>query len=451
MSSISRSSWAIVLGLALFVLLAGTAFSAVTAIDRASRARDDARAALLTSTELLANTVDIETGQRGYMLTGDPEYLQPYEVALARYRGLLVQFDRHMARVEGATQRAAGVAALVERRVDIARRVVEIRRTQDLATAWSAAERYQGGRVTGALRTRLAALDAHLEAAVARWDARTQDIKREVRWTGGGLTLLGTLLIAMSVMQLEREHRRRANAEAALQDANAQLELRVAARTAELEQARRQLQTFARRLDRQVESERRRLAREVHDQLGQVFTALKLTLSNTARHHPSAAEPLGQAVALLDEGVVTARRIASELRPPLLDDLGLGAAIEHRGQRFQDETGVRCEVDVDGAEGLNAEQSLQLFRIVQESLTNVARHAGASTVRIEGRVEGGQYRLSVEDDGRGMVEPRPSSLGMLSILERTLLSGGVLGVDSVPGRGTRIEVRLPLQAQGETA
>lgn len=263
------------------------------------------------------------------------------------------------------------------------------------------------------------------------------------------VVLVAALLLAATAA-LRREWRRRTRAERELQEANARLEARVDERTAELDLARRQLQTFARRLDRQVEGERRRLAREVHDQLGQIFTALKLTLSHTAHRHPEAAASIGQAIVLLDEGVATARRIASELRPPLLDDLGLAAAIDHRAQRFQDETGVACTVDVEAPEALAPEQSLQLFRIVQESLTNVARHAAASHVRIEGRVEGGRYRLAVIDDGRGMAEPRPSSLGMLSILERTLLSGGVLTVDSAPGRGTRIEVGLPLQALGDT-
>lgn len=448
---VSRSSMAILLGLTLFVLLAAVGFATVASVDRAGRAREQARAALVSSTRLLAAVVDIETGQRGYVLSGDPGYLEPYTDALQRYPALLAQLHRDVAGIAPAEPSLVGLDALVEQRVAIARDAVAIRRTAGADAARRAMEVHHGRDLTQALRRRIAHLDAQLEATIARWDAQASRVQREARWTAGGLALLGTLVILASIVVLEREHARRARAELALQEANARLEVRVGERTAELEQARRQLQTFARRLDRQVEGERRRLAREVHDQLGQVFTALKLTLSHAAARHPQAAEPLGQAIALLDEGVITARRIASELRPPLLDDLGLAAAIEHRGQRFQDETGVACEVDVVDAEGLNAEQSLQLFRIVQESLTNVARHAAASKVRIEGCVDGMQYRLGVADNGRGMAEPRPSSLGMLSILERTLLSGGVLTVDSVPGQGTRIEVRLPLQAQGEAA
>ncbi|GAB6196583.1 CHASE3 domain-containing protein [Lysobacter xanthus] len=447
----SRSSAAVLLGLALFVVLAAVGFVTIGSVQEASQARDRARDALLTGTRLLSSVLEVETGQRGYVLTGDPSYLAPYYDGIREAPQLVERFRRQVAHMPELQTLAMRIEANVARRIDISQRVVAERHDAGGDAAFRLAVKLAGRNVTQALRSDMANVDARLEASIQRWDRRATGISREARWAAIALTLLGTVLILASVIVLEREHDRRHEAEVALQDANARLEARVLERTAELEQARRQLQTFARRLDRQVESERRRLAREVHDQLGQVFTALKLTLTHTASKHPQAAEPLAQAITLLDEGVVTARRIASELRPPLLDDLGLGPAIDHRGQRFLEETGVACDVDVHETDGLSAEQSVQLFRIVQESLTNVARHAAASRVRIEGRVDGAMYRLSVEDNGRGMAEPRPSSLGMLSILERTLLSGGALVVDSVPGRGTRIEVRLPVLAQGETA
>lgn len=451
MSTISRAGAALLLGFALFALLAVVGFATVASVERSSRARDSARAALLSSERLLAAVVDVETGQRGFVLTGDPAYLEPYRGGLARHDRALQALHRDIAGLPGMAAHLAGLDERVRQRIGIARHIVATRETAGAGVARRQMEELQGKQVTDAIRRQVAGLQRSLLEAIAGWEARTAEVTLRARWTAGALALLGTALILAGILVMEQERSRRRDAERALQEANLGLEARVAQRTAELELAREQLQTFARRLDRQVEGERRRLAREVHDQLGQVFTALKLTLANLATRHPEAAAPVGGAMDLLDEGVVTARRIASELRPPLLDDLGLAAAIEHRAQRFHEESGLRCEVDLRDADRLTPEQSLQLFRIVQELLTNVARHARATRVSIDGGIDEGAYRLVVADDGRGMGEPRPSSLGMLSILERTLLSGGVLAVDSAPGHGTRIDVRLPLRPQGETS
>lgn len=160
---------------------------------------------------------------------------------------------------------------------------------------------------------------------------------------------------------------------------------------------------------------------------------------------------VGRMNGLLDDGIATARRIAGELRPPLLDDLGLGAALTHKAQRFTGQSGVPCAVRVQHGERLSPEQATQLYRIVQEALANVARHAQASQVWIEGEAFGGHYRLAIEDNGRGMADMATNSLGLLSMRERAALADGKLELG--PGRadGVCVQISLPLGKHEEPA
>jgi PAS domain S-box-containing protein len=220
-----------------------------------------------------------------------------------------------------------------------------------------------------------------------------------------------------------------------------------------LRQARDDLRAFARRLDRDIEQERRRLAREVHDQLGQLFTALKILVTRLAGRsaEPSAIEAgLRETSQLLDEGVQISRRLAAELRPAVLDDLGLTAAVEVLAQGFAAKTGLACQVSMTEDPRLDAAASLQLYRLIQEALTNVARHAGAHRVEIRGAPQDGRYLLSVDDDGRGLAAPPPQgSFGLTSMTERAELIGAAFQLLPSPLGGVRVEVTLPLQGRAE--
>ncbi len=205
------------------------------------------------------------------------------------------------------------------------------------------------------------------------------------------------------------------------------------------------------------EADRTRISRELHDQLGQALTGLKLDLrwvenrieQREDRHLNPATDRLVEAQEQVDELIRTVQRISTDLRPDTLDNLGLPEALGEEAERFLLRTGVPCEIQVDGLSGeIPPETATAAFRIFQEALTNVARHARASRVAVECSAAGGELRLAIRDDGRG-IDPaavkNPESLGLLGMRERALLSGGSLSVTAGENGGTTVEARLPFQ------
>lgn len=222
--------------------------------------------------------------------------------------------------------------------------------------------------------------------------------------------------------------------------------------------AREELSAFASEAHAILEGEKTRIARELHDELAQSLTALKMDTiwvrDNFPANAQAATAKLGDMLGMLDTTVAATRRIAADLRPLMLDDLGLVPAIEWLVQNFGQRTGVACILTVDEDVELHEPYATAVFRIVQESLANVAKHADASevTVRID-RIPGSVV-LQVRDNGRGFLTdtPRkPYSLGLMGLRERTQLLKGRISIDSQPGQGTRIDVRIPVAETGATA
>lgn len=221
-----------------------------------------------------------------------------------------------------------------------------------------------------------------------------------------------------------------------------------------LHESREQLRILAERLEMVREEERRQIAREIHDDLGQCLTSLKLDLAWVARNlqrDPAAVEArVAEMMNIMDQTIQTVRRISSELRPGVLDDLGLPAAIEWQAQEFERRTGIPCQVHCDdGLEHLDSRRATALFRIFQEALTNIIRHARASRVRVSLSREKDQVILRVRDNGRGLPPKhllRTDGLGLLSMRERAAALGGRFSLASRRDRGTTIEAVLPLAA-----
>jgi PAS domain S-box-containing protein len=201
------------------------------------------------------------------------------------------------------------------------------------------------------------------------------------------------------------------------------------------------------------EQEKSRIARELHDELGQALTALKLDVAWLSERLPAGqagiAEKLGAMHAMIDGTVAATRRISAALRPLILDDLGLVPAAEWLVQEFTQRTGIPCELVV-GAPDLELEdpQATAVFRILQESLTNVARHAMAQRVEVALGRSDGAVTLNVRDNGRGfnLDHPRrPNAFGLMGVRERVSLLGGEVRIQSQPGRGTVLHVQIPLE------
>jgi PAS domain S-box-containing protein len=214
-----------------------------------------------------------------------------------------------------------------------------------------------------------------------------------------------------------------------------------------------QLREFAARLEAVREEERARVAREIHDELGQALTLLKLELSwlenKTPRQQREARKKMKSMMRHVDDTIDRMRRIVSELRPSVLDDLGLIPAIEWQITEFQKRSGIRCRLRSNVEEvDLDPERSAAIFRVVQEALTNVMRHAKAKSVQIHFRKDQDLLNISVVDDGRGLNGDSINDLGSLGIVgmrERIARVGGEFEINSQPGRGTRLDIIIPTQ------
>lgn len=220
-----------------------------------------------------------------------------------------------------------------------------------------------------------------------------------------------------------------------------------------LARSRAQLRDFAGRLRSASEKERSFIAREIHDELGQALTALKMDLFSLRRGLPAAIraqlEPETEDMAALIDGMVDkVRTLATELRPAVLDSLGLAAAVDWAVRQFTRRTGIRCALDLPTEPlEIDADRSIDVFRILQEALANVARHAEASIVRVHLRATPAELVLEVYDNGRG-ISPSAidsvASFGLLGMRERALVWGGEIGISAVPQGGTCAVVCIPL-------
>jgi PAS domain S-box-containing protein len=259
-----------------------------------------------------------------------------------------------------------------------------------------------------------------------------------------------TLTKAKELLELGVEQRT-----AVLTRVNQQLRAEIAFRERVEEQLKislDQLRALAGRLQSVREEERTLIAREIHDELGQDCTAIKMDLAligrKTTKTQSQLRAKVKSATQVVDNMIVSLRKIASELRPRALDHLGLTAALEWQAQEFESRTGIHCHVILPQEPiALDSERSTAIFRIFQESLTNVARHAHATRVEARLEREADQLILQVHDDGRGFdpeeVKAR-RSLGLVGMRERAFLLNGELKVEGVPGAGTTMTLRMAL-------
>jgi PAS domain S-box-containing protein len=230
-----------------------------------------------------------------------------------------------------------------------------------------------------------------------------------------------------------------------------------------LRQTGEQLRALTARVQDAREQERTAIAREVHDQLGQALTGLKMELSWMAKQLATCSEKAAheavvralEIMVLTDGMIESVRRIARDLRPGLLDELGLMESIQWQAREFERRTGIACDVSGEVEElGLERPASTEVFRIFQEILANVARHAGGTAVRTTVAIDGGRVVLEVADNGRGISQEQifdRRSLGLLGMQERAAMLGGDVRFDGTPGRGTTVTVRIPCASAEDAA
>lgn len=225
----------------------------------------------------------------------------------------------------------------------------------------------------------------------------------------------------------------------------------------ELRKSNEQLHDLYGRLQSAREEERTRIAREIHDEFGQALTALKIDLAwirkKLTGEQTSLVEKIDGMSKSIGMTIHSIKRLSSDLRPAILDDFGLSAAIEWQAEEFESRTGTRCEVSLEVNDAvIGADVSTAVFRILQEAMTNIMRHAGAAKVRLELKESPGELVFTVSDNGRGITGKEianPRSYGLMGIRERVYSLGGSVEIEGFPGEGTTLRVRIPLQERTE--
>lgn len=225
----------------------------------------------------------------------------------------------------------------------------------------------------------------------------------------------------------------------------------------ELKPSVQNLRELSSHLQTALEEERTRIAREIHDELGAMLTAIKMELSWLAkvmaksRNFP--AERAASVIGHVDSAIQTVKKIATDLRPSILDNLGLWAAIEWQAQEFQKRMGIPCALEMDAPEmEMDRDLSSAIFRIFQETLTNITCHAGASRVAVKAQTCAGGVMITVSDNGKGIAPAdmaNGKSWGIVGMRERARYFGGELNITGTPGHGTTVVLRMPLEEKHE--
>jgi signal transduction histidine kinase len=414
----------------------------------ARQAQADRVSAKLQYLNLLVT--DADSGLRGYFLSGSDTYLGPLRTAERELDGQFTILKDLLADNPSQLKNLAQLQTLVRRRIALMTQGLEVYRHGGLKDIVAISRTQDDRTDMDEIRLQVVIMTGEQNELLAARGAAFYDQYRRTALLGIGINLAAILVLVLFYNLIWRGFRLRLVAERALQQTNDGLENLVAART-------EQLSVLSRHLIRVSEDEKARLARELHDEMGANLTAIGMALASVGEQlkeaHPEHAASLARARATLVETVQLKRRIVEDLRPSLLDNLGLAAALESYAEDYARVTGLDCEVLIDGeVDTAGPMQEIALFRIAQESLNNIAKYAQARHVVLHLAREGEGLALEVSDDGIGIPPDamrRSKSHGLLGMRERALLLCGSLKVErGVNGVGTSVQAWVPLEAPG---
>jgi signal transduction histidine kinase len=391
------------------------------------------------ASQILALVSDAETAQRGFLLTERPEYLEPYVTAVPKIGPKLQRLKDLSADDPGQRARVSQLAQLIGEKLAELEATLHLYREKGPKQAQELIETDVGRRTMDEIRKEI---DAIQNAERGELIARSSRWNEDVAFSRVGIAVitLFNLLLVITVYILARRgivQRERIRT---------MLEEQVRERTAELSELSTSLQNVQ-------EEERARLAHDLHDELGSILVSSKMDVSwaynRLKDKEPLVAQRLARAMNVIDEGVDIKRRIIEDLRPTVLDNLGLPAALEwyvnHIGQRGN----LKCTLSIDPAEvDLPDAVGIALFRVVQEALTNIVRHASAANAWITMEYQDERVLLTIRDDGAGLpkgAERKRLSHGILGMRQRITSLGGEFAIDSPAGGGTFIRVSVPLR------
>ena len=373
---------------------------------------------------------DAESGLRGYFLSGSDVYLGPLHAAPQ-------QIDNQL-------------RALVKKKLGLMHQALEVYRQGGLVDIVAIAAAPDERADMDEIRLQVVIMTREQNELLAARTAAFYQQYRHAALLGVGINAAAIIVLLLFYKLIRRAFKLRLRAEHALQQSNEHLEHMVVERT-------EQLSVLSRHLIKVSEEEKSRLARELHDEMGANLTAIGMDLTTVGEQlrdtHPELAAKLGRARRTLVDTVQLKRRIIENLRPSLLDNMGLSAALQSYCADYARITALDCDALIDRqADAAGPMQAIALFRITQEALNNIAKYAKARSVIVNLTREEDGWDLEITDDGIGIAEgamAKSKSHGLLGMRERALLLGGTLDVDrGVNGIGTCVRAWIPAQAPG---
>lgn len=438
----------LVLGVAASIAIALYAELGYRRLEAANRQMAAALELQASLHEALTLVVDAETGQRGYLLTGRDEYLAPYTNALPKLEGAFSRL-REILVIHGTPAQRDSLGklnGLVGKKLSELEAAIALYQRSGGAAAQALLETGIGRRTMNDIRAEVDAMTITQRQQLATAANRWSD---DIAFARLGMQLMTAFTIALLLIvwflsrrdAQQREARRQAAVEEKLQ-----LESVVDQRTAELSELSNYLQ-------RVREDEKSKLARDIHDELGGILVSAKMDVAWVDDHlrkrdEPQISAKLERALQALDDGVQMKRRIIEELRPTLLDNLGLSAALDWQVHEICDRAGLGCSIETPADDSrIPPQVAIALYRILQEALTNIVKYAQARTVEIDLGVTDTDVTLLVEDDGIGIPEDAQSNLlshGIAGMRQRVRALRGEFAISRRPQGGTIIEVNVPL-------
>lgn len=445
--SLSRSIWLPVAAICLAAI--GTFFFNEWSVGNISKRAEQVTSLMAMQNSLIevrGRVVDAETGQRGFLLSGDPRYLEPYEAALKQLPIIGAQLRVQAGTDPGLLAQAQRLETLRGQKLSELRATVMLAQRGQRQDAITLLESGEGKASMDRFRRESQVLYDEFSSRIRELRQRTSYDVQFSRLAFGSLGLLTVVLLIVTVRLLLKDFHRQELAHHHEITERQRLEQVVAERTAELSE----LTTFLQRVSEQEKAE---LARELHDEMGGLLTAAKMDLAwlmgRASANEPEVRAKLDMLAADIEDAMSVKRRVTSSLRPALLDHFGLPTALRSYFEDTCKKAGLQCKSTLTEIfEDIPYDVGIALFRVAQESLTNIVRHARATTVDLSFDADELNYRIRISDDGIGIGQDPartdgPRSHGIAGMRHRVTSLQGEFRIGVNQPRGTLVEVTVP--------
>jgi signal transduction histidine kinase len=414
-------------------------------LNAANKAVYDSQSRQQALSEFMALVTDAETGQRGYLLTGDDSYLTPYRTATAKIDSALDNLRDAYSQSDAGKANIRELLVLTGKKLGELEEAIVTKKKTGTAPALNIVRTDVGKHFMDEILSIVLTMREQEADVFTAATARRQTELRQSVWISSAGLLLNIGLVLLAARVVYGEIRRRARQAGHLRGQKQELERLVDERTRELASLSTHLQGVS-------EQEKSALSRELHDELGGLLVAARMDLSWLQQRLPNSDPHIAQRFKRIHEslsaGVDLKRRVVEELRPTLLDNMGLFAALRWQFKESCRRTGLRCSESIPETElRFNPDAAIGVFRVVQEALTNILKHADAKAAHLAVEIDGDTFRLLISDDGKGIPADRLQTVlshGLAAMRHRVAALGGSWEVRSAATGGTLVTASIPL-------